>query len=94
MALHSRELPPDRFRGTIAAVFTGSNVIAVALFVLTGRYGSDALVLTAVSLPALGAGYLVGARQRRRFDLDAFRRLTLWLLTATGAVTLVGAILA
>ena len=94
MALHARDLPPDRFRGTIAAVFTGSNVIAVALFAATGRYDLDLVVLFAASLPALGLGYLVGVRQRRRFDPAAFRRLVLRLLAVTGAVTLVGAILA
>ncbi|WP_285658734.1 sulfite exporter TauE/SafE family protein, partial [Helicobacter bizzozeronii] len=94
MALHARELSPDPFRGTIAAVFTGSNVIAVVLFTATGRYDADSLVLFAVSLPALGIGYLVGSRMRRRFDAPAFRRLTLWLLGPTGVVTLVGAVLA
>lgn len=94
MALHARELPPDPFRATIAAVFTGSNVIAVVLFTATGRYDADSLTLFAVALPALGLGYLVGSRLRRRFDAAAFRRLTLWLLGLTGVVTLVGAVLA
>jgi uncharacterized membrane protein YfcA len=94
MALHARELPPERFRATVAAVFTGSNVIAVTLFAATGRYDVDTLTLFAVSLPALGLGYLVGVRQRRRFDAAAFRRLVLRLLAVTGVVTLVGAILA
>jgi len=94
MALHARAMPPDPFRATIAAVFTGSNVIAVALFTATGRYDADSLVLFAVSLPALGLGYLVGSRFRRRVDAAAFRRVTLWLLGLTGIVTLVGALLA
>jgi uncharacterized membrane protein YfcA len=85
MALHARELPPERFRAT---------VVAVTLFAATGRYDVDTLTLFAVSLPALGLGYLVGVRQRRRFDAAAFRRLVLRLLAVTGVVTLVGAILA
>lgn len=94
MALHAREMPPDPFRATIAAVFTGSNVIAVVLFSATGRYDVDSLLLFVVSLPALALGYLAGTRLRRRFDPVAFRRLTLWLLGLTGVVTLVGALLA
>jgi uncharacterized membrane protein YfcA len=94
MALHARGMEPDPFRATIATVFTGSNVIAVTLFAATGRYDVDALVVFAVSLPALGLGYLVGARQRTRFDPIAFRRLVLRLLAVTGMITLVGALLA
>jgi len=94
MALHAREMPPDPFRATIATVFTGSNVIAVTLFAATGRYDRDSLVLFLASLPALVLGYLVGTRLRRRFDPASFRRLVLQLLGVTGAITLVGAILA
>ncbi len=94
MALHARELDPEPFRGTVAAVFAGSNVIAVTLFAATGRYDRDALVLIVASLPALGIGYMIGVRQRHRFDPAAFRRLVLWLLTVTGVVTLTGALLA
>ena len=94
MALHAREMPPDPFRGTIAAVFTGSNIIAVTLFAATGRYDRDSLVLFLVALPALGIGFLVGTRLRRRFDPASFRRLVLQLLGVTGLITLVGALLA
>jgi uncharacterized protein len=94
MALHARGLPPEPFRATVAAVFAGSSVIAVGLFAATGRYDRDALVLIAASLPALGVGYAIGVRQRRRFDLAGFRRLVLGLLTVTGVVTLAGALLA
>ena len=94
MALHPRHLTPERFRGTVATVFAGSNLLAVVLFAATGRYDTDALVLVAASLPALGIGYVVGVGQRHRFDADGFRRLVLVLLAVTGVVTLVGAVLA
>jgi uncharacterized membrane protein YfcA len=94
MALHAREMPPDPFRGTIAAVFTGSNVISVTLFAATGRYDVESLVLFAVSFPALCLEYVVGTRLRRRFDPSSFRRLVVQLLALTGVITLVGAIVA
>ena len=94
MTLHARHLPPERFRATVAAVFSGSNVIAVGLFALTGRYDRDALVLVAASLPALAVGYAIGVRLRRHLDLASFRRLVLGLLAVTGVVTLVGALIA
>jgi uncharacterized membrane protein YfcA len=92
MALHARQLAPEQFRATVAGVFVGSNVIAVGLFAASGRYDADVLVLLAVGLPMLVVGFLVGARQRRRFDPLAFRRLVLRLLAVTGVVTLVGAL--
>jgi uncharacterized membrane protein YfcA len=94
MALHARHLPPPQFRGTLAPVVACTGVLTVALFGVTGRYDADVWVSLLVALPALGLGYLVGARQHRRFELAAFRRLVLVLLTATGVATLVSAILA
>ena len=69
MALHAREMPPDPFRATIAAVFTGSNVIAVTLFAATGRYDVDvAACCSPCRCRHSPLGYLVGSRLRRRFD--------------------------
>lgn len=94
MALQARHLPPSQFRGTLAPVVAATGLLTVALFAATGRYDVEVWQSLAVALPALGAGYLVGTRQHRRFDPAAFRRLVLVLLSITGVVTLVGAILA
>lgn len=93
MALHARGLPPATFRGTVAAVLSGGNVIGVGLFAVTGHYEGHVLALVLVAVPVLVAGYLTGARLRRRFDPTAFRRLVLWLLGVTAATTLVSAVL-
>ena len=94
MALHSRHLPPDRFRATTATVLAGAGLFTVVLFGVSGRYDARVAVLLAAGLPALGGGYLLGSHHRHRLSAEGFRRLVLVLLSATGAVTLVGALLA
>ena len=94
MALHARQLPPDAFRATITAVLAGSGLFTVVLFGVSGRYDGPIAAQLAVALPALGLGYLLGARHRRRLAPATFHRLVLALLAVTGAVTLVGAVLA
>lgn len=94
MALQARHLPPSQFRGTLAPVVAATGVLTVVLFAVTGRYDTEVWQSLAVALPALGLGYLIGARQHHRFEPVAFRRLVLVLLAITGTVTLVGAILA
>lgn len=94
MALQARHLPPSQFRGTLAPIIAATGVLTVVLFAATGRYDAEVWQSLAVALPALGAGYLVGTRQHHRFEPAAFRRLVLVLLTITGVVTLVGAVLA
>ena len=77
---------PTRSGPPIAAVFTGSNVIAVALFAATGRYDADSLrAVRACRCRRSALGYLVGLAAapplRRRPPSGAS---TLWLLGVTG----------
>ncbi len=94
MALHARHLAPSVFRGTISAVFAGTGVITVGLFLASGRYNSDVRELLVVAVPAMVIGYATGARLRRHIDPPRFRQAVMGLLTATAIVTAVGALLA
>lgn len=94
MALHARHLPPSVFRGTISAVFAGTGVITLGLFLASGRYTTDARELLVVAVPTMVIGYLVGARLRPMIDPPRFRRAVMALLMVTAAITLVGAVAA
>ena len=94
MALHARHLSPPVFRATISAVFAGTGVITLGLFLASGRYSSDVRELLLVAVPTMVAGYLIGARVRPHIDPPRFRRAVMALLTATAIITLAGAVMA
>lgn len=88
VALQARHVSPDRFRGTLAAVFTISNVGAIVAFVAAGKVHHDGVAAAAVAAPAVLAGQALGWPLRRRLDGRRFRYLVLVLLcvAATGAI--------
>ncbi|NCY16232.1 MAG: sulfite exporter TauE/SafE family protein [Actinobacteria bacterium] len=94
MALHARHLAPPVFRGTISAVFAGTGLITLGLFLVSGRYDSDAGELLLVAVPTMVIGYALGARLRPHIDPPRFRQAVMVLLTVTAIITLVGALLA
>ncbi|WP_116999809.1 sulfite exporter TauE/SafE family protein [Desertimonas flava] len=79
-ALEARHVSPDRFRGTLAAVFTISNVGAIVAFVAAGKVNRDGLIAAAVAAPAVLAGQALGWPLRRRLHGRRFRYLVLALL--------------
>jgi uncharacterized membrane protein YfcA len=94
MALHARHLAPSVFRGTISAVFAGTGVITLGLFLASGRYTADARELLVVAIPTMVGGYLLGTRLRPRIDPPRFRQAVMGLLMVTAVITLVGALAA
>ena len=94
MALHARHLAPSVFRGTISAVFAGTGVITLGLFLASGRYTADARELLVVAIPTMVGGYLLGTRVRPRIDPPRFRQAVMGLLMVTAVITLVGALAA
>jgi hypothetical protein len=92
--LQARHFAPTEFRATITTVFTVLDVIAVAIFAVTGDLGRDVLVAILVSLPALAGGAAAGIALRRHLDPERFRRLVLSLLTIAGIATLIAALAA
>jgi uncharacterized membrane protein YfcA len=79
-ALQARKLTADQFRATISAVFAVSNLGAITAFALAGKVTRDGLTASALCVPALFAGQLLGHPIRRRVQGDRFRRLVLGLL--------------
>jgi uncharacterized protein len=94
MALHARHLAPSVFRATISAVFAGTGVITLGLFLASGRYSSDVRELLLVAVPAMVIGYAIGARIRPHIDPPRFRQAVMVLLSATAIITLTGALMA
>lgn len=92
MALHARHLTPSVFRATISAVFAGTGVITLGLFMASGRYGTDVRQLLVVAIPTMIAGYWIGARLRPRIDPPRFRQAVMILLVVTAIITLAGAL--
>ena len=94
MALHARHLAPSVFRATISAVFAGTGVITVGLFLASGLYGTDERELLLIAIPTMVVGYWVGARLRPRIDAPRFRQAVMALLVVTAIITLAGALTA
>ena len=90
--LQARQLPPHRFRATIASVFFLSNIVGLTLFVLDGRITSTGVNAAVIALPAWLGGQLLGWPVRTRLNSDHFRRVVLALLSLAGATTIVFAI--
>jgi uncharacterized membrane protein YfcA len=83
--LQGREHARDEFRGGLAVFFTVCSVLSLAAFAATRVITADALVLAAVSLPALVAGSAAGHALLHRLDPVLFRRLVFVLLLASAA---------
>ncbi len=81
--LQGRELPHGEFRGALAVFFVVSNVIAIAIFVVSMIITSTALALWAAAVPAVGVGSFVGHRLVHRVNPVVFRRLVYVLLLAS-----------
>lgn len=91
LALQARRVPADRFRATLAAVFSLSNVGAIIAFVAAGKVHRDGVVAAAVAAPAVLAGNVAGWPLRRRLQGRALRVVVLVLLCVAAASTIVSA---
>lgn len=84
-------------RDTQRAVFQSYNIamqaLTLAAYLASGTIGARTAGLFAVVAPAALLPALAGARLYGRFTDEGFRRLILLLLTASGAVLLVSALL-
>ncbi len=79
------------------AVFQSFNLamqtITMAAYLATGTIGVETAWLFAIVAPAMLVPTLIGARLYRRFSDAGFQRLVLLLLTASGALLVVSALL-
>jgi uncharacterized membrane protein YfcA len=90
--LQARKLNPEPFRATLSVVFAISGVVGMALFAGGGKVHVSELVLSAVALPAMGLGLLVGFPLRHRFSAERFRVLVLCLLVGAAAASIAKAL--
>ncbi|XTZ14191.1 sulfite exporter TauE/SafE family protein [Micromonospora echinospora] len=85
-AFHSLGYDPRTFRATLAAVFSGAGLIALAGFALAGRIDAEVLRLSLVTLPAVPLGWWLGNLVFDRIAPAVFRRIVLvGLLGSAGA---------
>jgi len=83
--LQLRGFNPDRFRGTISAVFTVSNLVGLGLFVGGGVLSPEAFEVFIATLPGSIVGGGIGLLIGRRVSARAFG-LTVDLLLILGGV--------
>jgi len=91
-ALQARQLPPDRFRATLAWVFTLSAVVGLVMFIAAGKVTHAGLVGAAVAFPSMLLGQMVGFPMRKHVDGERFRYLVLLLLTVAAVTAIVTAL--
>jgi len=91
-ALQARQLEPVRFRATISTVFAICNIGGLALFFASGNVTRDGLVATAVTIPALILGQLLGFPVRKHVHGERFRWLVLVLMFVAGTSAIVNAL--
>jgi uncharacterized membrane protein YfcA len=89
--LVSREREMEDFRSTLLAFFLPSSLIAVAGLAIAGRVTPDVLGTSAVALPPLAVGLLVGAWLRLRVRQEVFRVVVLAVLVCTSIGVIVSA---
>ena len=90
--LQARQLLPNPFRATIAAVFALSNIVGLSLFIADGKITNDGVHAAVVALPAWLLGQALGLPLRKHVAGERFRVMVLVLLFIAGTTAIVFAI--
>ncbi|WBB80006.1 sulfite exporter TauE/SafE family protein [Micromonospora sp. WMMD882] len=90
-AFHSLGYDPRTFRATLAAIFSGVGLVALAGFAAIGRIDAQALRLSLVALPAVPLGWWLGNLVFDRLSPTVFRRIVLLGLLGSAGVALAAA---
>jgi uncharacterized membrane protein YfcA len=91
--LQARQLRPDAFRATMAAVFALSNIVGLTLFILDGKITSDGVHASLIALPAWLLGQGLGLPLRKHVAGERFRVMVLILLFIAGTTAIVFALI-
>lgn len=91
--LRSLDWPPRPFRATLATIFLGTGVVSVLGFVVAGQVNHTALLVTAVGLPGMVAGWLTGDLVFARIDSDKYRWVVLISLVGCSVLAAARALL-
>ena len=91
-ALQARQLSAASFRATISTIFALSNVGGLTLFIASGKVTREGIIGSAVTIPAMLLGQLLGFPFRKHVHGERFRWLVLVLLVAVSISAIVNAI--
>ena len=89
--LQGRRLPPDRFRATIATIFTVAAVVSLSARGAVGGFTHEVWLGLSVSPIPLGIGIFVGMKMRNVVSGARFRPVVLGLLGISAVSALVAA---
>jgi uncharacterized protein len=84
MYLLAKEEPPEVHRANIIGYFMATSVALIALSLITGVVGLDALLRAIVLLPLMLLGAWIGGRLFRFADPKLYRTVALLLLLCVG----------
>ena len=90
--LQARAIEANTFRATLSMVFVFGNMLALALFALSGKVTDDVVRAAVVAAPAWLLGQALGWPSRKHVQDERFRWLVLALLFATGTTAIVFAV--
>ncbi|URM90061.1 sulfite exporter TauE/SafE family protein [Streptomyces sp. MRC013] len=88
-AFQSMRLEPRVQRATLAVVFSGTSLAALAGFAVSGQLTATVGRTLLVGVPALFVGIFTGERIFRRLDAERFRRVVLGLLVVSSVSVVV-----
>ena len=91
-ALQARQLSAASFRATISTVFALSNIGGLTLFIVSGKITREGIIGSAVTIPAMFLGQLLGFPISKHVHGERFRWLVLVLLVAAAISAIVNAI--
>ena len=86
--LQRRSLTAPKFRSTLSAVFTITNIVALVVFLVSGLISSLVITCSVLALPAVAAGYGCARWTTPRIDAQLYARLTNVLLLGLSAMLL------
>jgi uncharacterized membrane protein YfcA len=91
VVLYASEALPEkgRFRATLCLLWTTLNAVIIGSYLASGSLGAGTAGKTALLIPFLAAGIVIGERLHDRVDQRAFSLVVFAALLATGAVMLV-----
>jgi uncharacterized membrane protein YfcA len=91
LLLAARDLPKHAFRGTSALYFLVMSLAGIVILSLRGLVEGGDLPLAAVLIPAAMVGKAIGTAALRKISEDAFRKISLGIVTFTGSLGVVTA---
>ena len=94
ITLTNQEVPKRAFRANMIAYFMLLNLITLPFHQYGGLFTDSCLKLSFLLLPGMLIGAFLGTRLVKKVDEASFRKLVLVLVTVSGLVSMLAAIIA